>query len=232
MLDALAMQLRPIDPGSVVQMKLLLLVPSTNDFMVLHNPKFLEQAQRELALQGFHLREICVRNESCPEGKNLKLVGNTFYWMMEAVEAQKKEKPAPTVRFAEISILDGMGELLEDRYVLENVEGRVYRIGRGEKKGLEGNDIAFNPDPQGACYEINKYVRSKHAHIDVIGGRFFLSPYISGTPADGSRTQIIIPNNDKKELDTSATRIELHSGDCICLSKKAKLQVNIIYNNN
>lgn len=229
--ESLKIQLRTM-PKDMTNSKLLLLVPDTNDYMVLDTQQFLDQASRELGLEGFHFNEICVRNESCPEGKSLKLVGGTFYWMIEKVET-RPQPPKKFVKDAEIRVFEGMGKTLEDCYRLENVDGRVYRIGRGSGHGLEKNDIAFDPDPEGAFYEFNQYVRSQHAHINVIGGHFCLSPYVSGTRVDGGRTQIKRGNSDTFiDLDNTATSIELHSGDRIVLSKNAVLQVNFVDHNN
>ena len=91
--------------------------------------------------------------------------------------------------YAEISIYKNTGSLLEKAYRLSSNENKIYFIGRGDEK--RENDIIIENSPTSHFLEMNKYVRSAHAHITYQKKEgFLLWADRDGTAAFGSRTRI------------------------------------------
>ncbi len=136
---------------------------------------------------------------------------------------------------AKISVAFNHGSLKQSEYLIDPVsDGKtVYKIGRGEfttKNGVpRQNDIVINDDePNTTLANLNNYVSSSHANIELTNGRFYLHAMISGF-SSGNATKIIregTPNPIK--IETDKTLYPLQNGDIIELGRSVMLKFEIL----
>lgn len=128
----------------------------------------------------------------------------------------------------EISIYKERGSLSEKIYYLEAKEQSPYYIGRGGDK--RENDIVVENTPTSKYWEMNKYVRSAHAHITYQeSDGFLLWADRDGTAAFGSRTRII-RKGEQNPIDLTneyAPQI-LNDSDIIELGKHVRLLFKLV----
>ena len=136
-------------------------------------------------------------------------------------------------RKARITIFRGKGSLKQEEYILDTAvdNKKVYCIGRGEistKGGVfRDNDIVINeaePDP--AIADLNNYVSSSHANIEVHDGGFYLKA-MQGGIANGNATKYIRDGKVFK-LETDSMSYPLKDGDLIELGRTVLLKFEIL----
>ena len=136
-------------------------------------------------------------------------------------------------RKARVTIFRGKGSLKQTEYILDTAvdNKKVYCIGRGEistKGGVfRDNDIVINdaePDP--ALADLNNYVSSSHANIEVHDGGFYLKA-MQGGIANGNATKYIRDGKVFK-LETDSMSYPLHDGDLIELGRTVLLKFEVI----
>lgn len=128
---------------------------------------------------------------------------------------------------AEISIYKGTGSLSKAIYHLSANES-TYFIGRGDEK--RENDIVIESSPSSQFWEMNKYVRSAHAHITYQKNEgFLLWADRDGTAAFGSRTRIC-RKGEQTPIDITNENVPqlLCDDDKIELGKHVKLLFKIL----
>lgn len=128
----------------------------------------------------------------------------------------------------EISIYKEFGSLSKEVYHIESDEKYVYLIGRGEEK--RENDIIIENSPTSQYWDMNKYVRSAHAHITYRKNYgFLLWADRDGTAAFGSRTRII-RKREQSPIDLTNEHVPqlLNDGDIIELGKHVKLLFKMV----
>lgn len=128
---------------------------------------------------------------------------------------------------AEISIYKGTGSLSKAIYHLSANES-TYFIGRGDEK--RENDIVIESSPSSQFWEMNKYVRSAHAHITYQKNEgFLLWADRDGTAAFGSRTRIC-RKGEQTPIDITNENVPqlLCDDDKIKLGKHVKLLFKIL----
>lgn len=129
---------------------------------------------------------------------------------------------------AEIRVFKQLGSLLQETYQLNSSENVIYFIGRGISK--RENDIVIDDSHNSQYWEMNKYVRSAHAHITFTKSEgFLLWADQDGTPAFGSRTRIFRKGlRTPEDLPFDNVPLKLKDGDIIELGKHVKLLFRII----
>ena len=136
-------------------------------------------------------------------------------------------------RKARITVFRGKGSLKQTEYILDTAvdNKKVYCIGRGEistKGGVfRDNDIVINeaePDP--AIANLNNYVSSSHANIEVRDGGFYLKAMLGGI-ANGNATKYIRDGKVFK-LETDSMSYPLRDGDLIELGRSVLLKFEIL----
>lgn len=132
---------------------------------------------------------------------------------------------------AEIKVFKQSGSLLQETYYLNSSEDIIYYIGRGIDK--RENDIVIDDSHNSQYWELNKYVRSAHAHITfTISEGFLLWADKDGTPPFGSRTRIFRKGlQTPEDLPFDNVPLKLKDGDIIELGKHVKLLFKIISEN-
>lgn len=136
---------------------------------------------------------------------------------------------------AKVSVAYNKGSLKQAEYLIDTAAGgkTVYKIGRGDFSTKNGvprqNDIVINDaEPDAALADLNKYVSSSHANIELTNGNFYLHAMISGI-SGGNATKIIregSPNPIK--LETDKTLYPLKNGDIIELGRSVMLKFEIL----
>ena len=134
---------------------------------------------------------------------------------------------------ARITIFRGKGSMKQAEYILDTAvdNKKVYCIGRGDistKGGVfRDNDIVINEaDPEPAIADLNKYVSSSHANIEVYDGGFYLKAMPGGI-ANGNATKYIRDGKVVK-LETDSMSYPLKDGDLIELGRKVLLKFEIL----
>lgn len=198
---------------------LVVYIPDQTLFTVLSVGKFKEMLHTELMQAGHSFSSERIINENPPAERALKCVSDSFYCDVKGTSVD------PSVSEMRVRVYENCGKTLQERYILPCTERACYNIGRGENPGNTWqNNIAFNPDPNDSLYRVaSGFVRSKHACIRVVGGKYYLFAYPDGTESQGSRTQLFHPDNQiTEEVEVNAPRL-LRPGDIIILGKNAKL---------
>ena len=136
-------------------------------------------------------------------------------------------------RKARITIFRGKGSLKQAEYILDTAvdNKKVYCIGRGDistKGGVfRDNDIVINEaEPNPAIADLNKYVSSSHANIEVYDGGFYLKAMPGGL-ANGNATKYIRDGKVFK-LETDSMSYPLKDGDLIELGRTVLLKFEIL----
>lgn len=128
----------------------------------------------------------------------------------------------------EVSIYKESGSLSKEVYHLESDEKYVYYIGRGDEK--RENDIIIENSSTSQYWDMNKYVRSAHAHITYQKNcGFLLWADRDGTAAFGSRTRII-RRGEQSPIDLTNEHVPQLLNDCdiIELGKHVKLLFKMV----
>ena len=122
---------------------------------------------------------------------------------------------------ARLSVSEGKGTLMGGAYTLV-ADGGFYSIGRGATGRGAIGIAADETDPN---YDLNKYVRSRHARIKYFAkAGFCLFVERDGTQAfGGSRTQLRHPNGNVEDLNNPQQPVPLRDGDVIVLGKSVEL---------
>ena len=149
-------------------------------------------------------------------------------------EILTKETPMHTApRKARITIYHGKGSLKQEEYLLDTAvdNKKTYCIGRGDISTKGGvfreNDIIINDvEPNPAIAELNNYVSSSHANIEVLDGGFYLKAMPGGV-SNGNATKYIRDGKVFK-LETDSMSYPLHNGDIIELGRKVYLKFEVI----
>lgn len=136
-------------------------------------------------------------------------------------------------RKARISIYHGKGSLKQDEYILDTAADnkKTYCIGRGDISTKGGvfreNDIVIDDaETNPAIVDLNKYVSSSHANIEVLDGGFYLKAMPGGI-ANGNATKYIRDGKVFK-LETDSMSYPLQDGDIIELGRTVLLKFEVI----
>jgi len=136
-------------------------------------------------------------------------------------------------RKARITIYHGKGSLKQDEYILDTAADnkKKYCIGRGDISTKGGvfreNDIVINDaETNPAIADLNGYVSSSHANIEVLDGGFYLKA-MQGGIANGNATKYIRDGKVFK-LETDSMSYPLQDGDIIELGRTVLLKFEVI----
>lgn len=136
-------------------------------------------------------------------------------------------------RKARITVFHGKGSLKQEEYLLDTAADnkKMYCIGRGDISTKGGvfreNDIIINDvEPNPAIAELNNYVSSSHANIEVRDGGFYIRA-MQGGLANGNATKYIRDGKVFK-LETDSMSYPLQDGDLIELGRKVYLKFEVI----
>lgn len=215
---ALLHQLEPY-LGSNERLALVMYIPDKTLFKALSAGGFMDLLHSELIQVGHSFSSERIINENPPAERALKCVSDSFYCDVKGTSVD------PSVSEMRVRVYENCGKTLQERYILPCTERACYNIGRGENPGNTWqNNIAFNPDPNDSLYRVaSGFVRSKHACIRVVEGKYYLYAYPDGTKSQRSRTQLFHPDNQiTEEVEVNAPRL-LRPGDIIILGRNAKL---------
>ena len=126
---------------------------------------------------------------------------------------------------AQISIIDGSGTLLDNRYQLDADKQKAYQIGRGIKDRTgRKNHIAISDNVEDPLYKNNRFVSSTHAQIIFIENKGFCIKSLN------NQNRTIVYRNGNRVADTKdlyAISLPLQDDDRIELGKKVSLQFKL-----
>ena len=166
--------------------------------------------------------------EKEPPADATDVYGNMIFAELLSKESATLQAP----RKARISVFRGKGSLRQPEYLLdtETDKKKMYCIGRGDisTKGglLRENDIIINDneaDP--AIADLNKYVSSSHANIEVRDGGFYLRAMPGGL---GTNATKYIRDGKLFKIETESMLYPLKDGDIIELGRSVMLKFEIL----
>ena len=163
---------------------------------------------------GFPIEDVAFSGETIPQGATTISDGLAFTIGNNTI---------PSSQSGILRIHNSKGSMMQQEYELTALGGRYY-IGRG---AIGNNAIGIDANPNDSMYELNKYVRSHHAHIEYINALGFCM-FVDKDGSQvfgGSRTQIQrLGAKEPLELNNPQQPVLLKDGDVIILGKSVELE--------
>ena len=208
------------NPEAINGRTLVFYVNDTLMYPIVKSQDFHDRLLCGIASLGLNLYDVEVTDKPMPENAT-RISGKIG---AAIVEMQKKTNTdVQRARRASISIYNGKGSLVQEKYVVE-AEGCPYFIGRDNISLYMEKAISVHGDKELPKNELNKYVRTRHAQIhfhDNMG--FYLLVEKDGSQVhSGSRSQIR-RKGENIEVRNLQVPYRLYDDDVIILGKSVEL---------
>jgi hypothetical protein len=231
--DALVKNLRPLSySDSITDIFVLWVTDKVATYQLeVRKPDF--ENAFHLALENANLIAVSkaiwqIKTDDLPGKANFQQIIPGVYLQIQAAAAHKS-----IFTKAKISLVNDIGSLMQDVYILDSSKQVIFNIGRGEvvetDRGYRTNYIVVRDnDPDARKQVQNSVVSRAQANIVFVENKgFYLQAMPGGSrTATGGRTRIVRGENELIDVENLNFKYPLQNGDMIELGKTILLKFN------